>query len=212
MSRPVSEFTEGVRKLLAQYKGDITHADARPLLEKMRIAVAEKPGDKTEEYSKFEACWENGRPDLSDEAVVEKALHKCGFEGKIAKAVLDEATIRSTFAAEANSFNVTKNGWMKKGTPKAKTQAKSKGKSGRPVGRPVVKKVGSPAVAKKAGRPKATVAVFGSPTEEAFGMVKKAGGLASAEAKVAALREEADALEKAVAEVHRMEKMVKDAA
>lgn len=210
MSRPASDYTLAIRTLLDERNGELTHNEARPLLEALGHEIAAECPAKSENFKQFEQY----AVDLNDEDAVAKAMKACGFDEKTQKAVLREAKIRKEFKAESNDFNVIKYNWSKakeSGTPspsrKPETSKNTKAKTAAVVGKTAggEKKKRGP---KPKHRRNAIVADFSDPLD----VVSKNGGIAATQAKITAMREEADRLEAAVSSVMDLKKRVAAAA
>lgn len=209
MSRPASDITLAIRKLLKK-NGELTYADARPLLAELGHEIAAERPAKSDAFKQFEQY----EVDLTDAAAVAKAMKACGFDEKTQKAVLDEANVRNNFETESNHFNVTKWTWSKNSgkssvSRKPETSKNTKAKTAAVVG----KKVGITKL-KKMPKPKHRQnAVVGDFNDfDSLDVVSENGGIAAVQAKVAEMRLEADRLEAAVASVIDLKKRVAAAA
>jgi len=210
MSRPAGEYTLAIRTLLDERNGELTHAEARPLLSKLGFDIAVEPPGKSDAFSQFEQY----DVDLADETAVAKAMKACGFDEKVQKTVLREAKHRAAFKTERNNFDVTKYNWSKarqSGKPsvsrKPVSSKNTKAKTAAVTGR----KVGVTKLPKPKHRRDTTV-VVSADSDDSLDLVSKNGGIAAVQNKIVEMREEADRLEAAVNSVLELQKRVAAAA
>lgn len=208
MSRPAGEYTLAIRNLLDERNGELTHAEARPLLSALGFGIAAEPPTKSDAFSQFEKF----DVDLSDEDAVSKAMKACSFDEKTQKSVLREAKQRAAFKTERNNFDVTKYNWSKlqqSGKPsvsrKPETSKNTKAKTAAVTGR----KVG---VLPKPKHRRADSTVVSADSNDSLDLVKQHGGIAAVQNKIAEMRSEADRLEAAVNSVIELQKRVAAAA
>ena len=211
MSRPASEYTQAIRNLLDERNGDLTHAEARPLLAKLGFEIAVEPPGKSDAFGQFEQY----DVDLNDDASIAKAMKACNFDEKTQKTVLREARQRAAFKTERNNFDVTKYNWAKarqSGKPsvsrKPDSSKNTKAKTAAVTGR----KAGVTKLPKPKHRRNVVVATNGVDSDDALDLVASNGGVAAVQAKVAEMRAEADRLEAAANSVLELQKRVAAAA
>ncbi len=209
MSRPASEYTQAIRNLLDEKNGELTHAEARPLLAKLGFDIAAEPPSMSDAFSKFDQY----EVKLSDAEGVAKAMTACEFDPKVQKTVLREAKIRAAFKAERNNFDVTKYNWAKmvksgEPSPSRKPVSSKNTKAKAAAALPQPKHRRDDVVVKSVGRPKKTVV---SPNDD-LAYVTKHGGVSAVRNRIAELRAEADKMESAVNSVLELQKRIKEAA
>lgn len=113
MSKQASPMTVAIRKLY-DANPEITHEQARPLLEEMGIEVAVHPGRISDE-AKAVCDYETDTVEK-----VREALTVVDCDPELAQQVFDEFVTRDLFVKEANSFNVAKSNYKKAGTSGSK--------------------------------------------------------------------------------------------
>jgi len=210
MSRPASEYTQAIRTILDEKNGELTHAEARPLLAKLGFDIVAEPPSMSDAFSKFDQY----EVKLSDADGVAKAMLACEFDPKVQRTVLREAKIRAAFKAERNNFDVTKYNWskmVKSGEPspsrKPETSKNTKAKAAAALPQPKHRR-DDVVVAKSVGHPKKTVVSH----NDDLAYVTKHGGVSAVRNRIAELRAEADKMESAVNSVLELQKRIKEAA
>lgn len=207
MSRPASPYTQAIRDILDAKKGNITHAEIRPMLQKAGFNVAPEPPAKTDAFGQFE---KHGVK-LDDPKSVEKALKACGFDDKMQRLVLKEAAQRAAFEKESNNFNVTKYNWSQKQQSGSKTPSR-KPASSKNTKAKVAAKTTAPVRRGPVAKTRRVVSPVETGTDEALDLVKEYGGVAAAQARIDEMRADADKLEQAVNVVVELQAKVKAAA
>jgi hypothetical protein len=184
MTRSTLSFTEAVRNLLDQYGEGLTHEQARPMLRKMGVAIANDPPERTDDYRAWEKVAKGyHKPDWNDAATVKafyaQTTEEAGLKGKAAQAVIDMAEATRPYLNERNSFDVCKYNWKKSRTTGSSkpvnVQANAKSQAAAKVSRKAVNTV----VVKP--RPKHRPAVVGddeyAAAMEAMKFIEQNGGL-----------------------------------
>jgi hypothetical protein len=217
MSRTASKYTLDIRQLLDS-NPELTHADARPMLAKLGHEIAVEPPEKSEAYLQFEQvagiC-----PTLKvskfmkNEKAVAKTLKTCRFDDKAQKLVLREAQIRAKFEDESNNYNVTKYNWSKakqSGTPSVSVKPDSGKNTKAKTAAVTARRTGTVLPVPKHRRNSQPVVSTGN--DDALDIVKRAGGVAAAQTRIAELRSEAETLEAAVNTVVALQQRIAEAA
>lgn len=197
MARSAGEMTTAIRQILAETRGEITHAQARERFQQMGLKVAPDPGPKSKEYRSIEAAGnlKSGVPKDERKRLefFRELARKAGVAQNMVEGIVKEFLLHDAYIKEQNSFNVNKSAWKKGGMTVSKkpnssknTKAKVAAKTGRTVGRPR-KQDQQPA---KRGRPaKTTVAAsangqYDQKVAEALQLVLGLGGAAQAQKKL----------------------------
>lgn len=214
MAKQETEFNAAVRTLI-ESNPELTHKQARPLLEEMGFELAKEKKRQSAELSALYETYEKKSisPELTTKQVAE-LLEKCKLDPSIALTVLREIRVRDLYDTEANNFNVAASNHRKKiggdgqkkqkkvekapKSPKADTQKKR----GRPAGSKNKPKV-TPTEdqKKKRGRPvQAKVANGGKMGDitAMIALIQKSGGVKGARQRVAELQAEIAQLESAI--------------
>lgn len=174
MARSLSPLSAAIRQLCVESNGSITHAEARPQLAKLGIAVAPEPNAPSDDYRAYREAagkvLKNSNPRdaaMLADSVQAKVQAKLELSAARLKAVQQEIQARAVYFAEANNFNVVKNHWKNSDSPSTKPKVKATGKAsvarkakrgrGRPPGsknKPKIVLTPATTVKRGRGRPK----------------------------------------------------------
>ena len=210
MARPASPLTLAIRELCDKSSGAVTHAEARPLLEKRGFPIAPQPSTPSEQLHQWQQVDSKFRdPDPTNQAAVkaynDRIAEKCGFDRKTTNAVLAEMATRQAFADERNNFDVTKYNWRSSAaTPSRKPSAPVGRGPGRP--RKIVE------VRRGPGRPRKIAATMTTPSETeisaALNTVEKVGGLGAVQTRVQELNTQIQAVQAEIAQLEQASNMI----
>jgi hypothetical protein len=220
MSRIASPLTLAIRKLCTETKFQITHSDARLRLQAMGLEVAPEPTEKSTNYK----IWlpvaagyvypTKGTPEeilgFYQDTVKQAGL---GANPKVVEAIMAEDKPHRVFAAEQNSFNVTKNLWSKNvnsSSVKPEISKNAKAKAAKQVVRNTTLKRKNATA--KVDKPAKAVTVAAVSNEDGFAAVKfvvENGGIDGVNAKIAVLQAEIDALKQKLEAASRIGNLLK---
>lgn len=116
MARKASDITKAIRKICIDSNFKITHAEARPLLAKLGFKIAKEPGEKSENYKKWEAKRKGHYPKDSEEktkAFYLKFIKVAGLPTNALESIMEEDAVHRAFCNERNYFDVTKHNWQR---------------------------------------------------------------------------------------------------
>lgn len=217
MSRVASPMTIAIRKLCTETQFQITHSDARLKLQAMGHEVAPEPSDKSTNYK----IWlpvaagyvypTKGTPEeilgFYQDTVKQAGL---GNNPKIVEAIMNEDKPHRVFAAEQNSFNVTKNLWSKtvnSTSVRPETSKNAKAKAAKQVvGNATLtrKNVKAPKIVKAVKAVTVAAAASNDDVYAAVRFVVENGGVEGVNAKIATLQAEIDALNQKLEAANRI--------
>jgi hypothetical protein len=203
-------MTIAIRKLCTETQFQITHSDARLKLQAMGHEVAPEPSDKSTNYK----IWlpvaagyvypTKGTPEeilgFYQDTVKQAGL---GNNPKIVEAIMNEDKPHRVFAAEQNSFNVTKNLWSKtvnSTSVRPETSKNAKAKAAKQV-------VGNATLTRKNVKAVKAVTVAATSNDDVYAAVRfvvENGGVEGVNAKIATLQAEIDALNQKLEAANRI--------
>ncbi len=111
MSRVASPFTVAAKNLIRAAKCNIKYPEARQLLIKQKIEVAEEPGERSSDCAKFVEAFDGYTKPANDEefqATASEIGKTLGFSNQRLPAIVAEYWRHKAYKDEVNSFNVSK--------------------------------------------------------------------------------------------------------